>query len=63
MELTLKQVIRNINTIQNSLEKHERELKELFEKTTLIKKKIDSESVKYKDSIQSLIELLSNESK
>jgi hypothetical protein len=63
MELNLKQVIQNINSLQNSIEKSEVELKQLSEKNTEIKKRYDSQKAKYDESIQTLINILLNESK
>ena len=63
MELTLKQVIQNINSLQNSIEKSEEELKKLSEKNTEVKKRYDSQKAKYDESIQTLINILLNESK
>jgi hypothetical protein len=63
MELNLKQVIRNIYSLQLAIEKSEVELKQLSEKNTEIKKRYDSQQAKYHESIQTLINILLNESK
>jgi hypothetical protein len=63
MELTLKQIIRNVNSLQLAIEKSEIELKQLSEKNTEVKKRYDSQKAKYDESIQTLINILSNESK
>jgi len=63
MELNLKQVIRNIYSLQLAIEKSEVELKQLSEKNTEVKKRYDSQKAKYDESIQTLINILLNESK
>jgi hypothetical protein len=63
MELTLKQIIRNVNSLQLAIEKSETELKQLSEKNTEVKKRYDSQKAKYDESIQTLINILLNESK
>ena len=63
MELNLKQVIQNIYSLQLAIEKSETELKQLSEKNTEIKKRYDSQKAKYDESIQTLINILLNESK
>jgi hypothetical protein len=63
MELTLKQIIRNVNSLQLAIEKSEIELSKLSEKANEMKKRYDSQKTKYDESIQTLINILSNESK
>ncbi len=63
MELNLKQVIQNIYSLQLAIEKSETELKQLSEKNTEVKKRYDSQKAKYDESIQTLINILLNESK
>ena len=63
MELTLKQIIRNVYSLQLAIEKSETELKQLSEKNTEVKKRYDSQKAKYDESIQTLINILLNESK
>jgi hypothetical protein len=63
MELTLKQIIRNVYSLQLAIEKSEIELSKLSEKANEMKKRYDSQKTKYDESIQTLINILSNESK
>ncbi len=58
--LTLKQIIRNINSLQNSIEKSEVELNQLKEQTTSTQKRFDAFKTKYDAAIQELIKVLTN---
>jgi predicted nucleic acid-binding Zn-ribbon protein len=59
--ITLKQIIRNINSLQNSIEKSEVELNQLKEQATATQKRFDAFKTKYDASIQELIKFLTND--